>query len=66
MLKKRCSVEAMSENVRQERRRGRPAAQAAAIGYRTLKEACGCRSERRMTPKQIVACGKKRRRRRRS
>jgi hypothetical protein len=63
-LIKRCNTTSGSKNVAMLRREGRPRAQAVAIALRQLKQSCGCKTDRRMTPKQIVACGKRKRRRR--
>ena len=58
---KRCSTKAMQENVRLFIREGKGQRQAVAIAYSVLKKACRCLMKRRMTPKQIVACGKRKR-----
>lgn len=60
-LLKRCSTRAMSRNIGRCRHEGRPAAQCAAIAYSVLKRACGVKTKKRMTPKQIVARRRKRR-----
>lgn len=54
-LEKRCSTGAMQRNVRREVKAGKSQAQAAAIGYSTLKKACGVTTDRKLTPKEIVA-----------
>lgn len=74
-LVKRCTLAAMQANVRREirgrcaRKRGKGKAacqaQAVAIGYSVLRKACGVRTKKKLTPKQIVAIGARRRGRRR-
>jgi hypothetical protein len=71
-LVKKCAVTAMSKNIAKEmkrcpargKRRSKCQKRAVAIGYSVLRKACGVTSKRRMTPKQIVAIGKRRRKKR--
>jgi len=71
-LIKRCSATAMSRNIAVEtkkcpasgKRKRKCQQRAVAIGYSVLRKACGVKSKRRMTPKQIVAIGKRRRKKR--
>jgi Zn finger protein HypA/HybF involved in hydrogenase expression len=59
-LDKSCSVDAMSSNigklVKDEKKDQK---QAVAISYSVLKKACGVDGDEKMTPKEIVAMGKK-------
>lgn len=53
---KRCAVEAVSANIRHFIcREGWAQPRAVAASLAILKKACGVKSTRRMTPKQIVA-----------
>lgn len=62
-LKKICSVKSFKANVARNVREGYPPNQAVAIAYATLRKACGVKTTRRMSPKQIVRTRQKRRRR---
>lgn len=58
-LVKGCSQDAFKKNVDMERKKsGRELPQALAIAYRQLKNACGVKTDKRLTPAQIIARGK--------
>lgn len=61
-LIKRCSMDAFEKNIRRMWREGKRAkgTQHVAIALSTLKRACGVKSKRRMTPREIIAAGKER------
>ena len=54
-LERRCSTKAMGRNVAREIKAGKDKSQASAIGYSTLKKACGVTTDKKLTPKEIVA-----------
>ena len=55
-----CSTKAMQKTVRVLIREGYPAKQAVAIAYDRLKKSCHIKTDKRLTPKEIVAMKKKR------
>ena len=58
-LVKGCSQDAFKKNVDTERKKsGRKLPQALAIAYRQLKNACGVKTDKKMTPAQIISRGK--------
>ena len=60
-LDRACSVAAFEKNVRREYHAGKTAqgTQHVAIALSVLKRACGVKSKKRMTTKEIVAAGEK-------
>ena len=62
-LKKICSVKSFKANVARNIREGYAPDQAVAISYAVLRKACGVKTTRRMSPKQIVRERQRRRRR---
>jgi len=64
-LKKECSMDAFRANVKRLLKEYPRSDQALAIAYSTLKKACGIDpgNEKRMTPSEIIAAGKRRRKR---
>jgi len=64
-LDKACSVDAFEKNVRREYHAGKTAqgTQHVAIALSVLKRACGVKSKKRMTTKEIVAAGERKKKR---
>lgn len=64
-LDRACSVAAFEKNVRREYHAGKTAqgTQHVAIALSVLKRSCGIKSKKRMTTKEIVAAGERKRKR---
>ena len=58
-LRRECSLEAFSKNIETEIKSGKPRPQSVAIAYSVLKKACGVKSKKKMTPKEIISMGRK-------
>lgn len=58
-LIKRCSTKAFGKNIGAELKAGKPQKQAVAIGFSQLKKSCGVETDKRLTPSEIVARGKR-------
>lgn len=57
-LMKSCSTKAFGKNIGAELKAGKPRNQAVAIGFSQLKKSCGVETDKKLTPKEIVARGR--------